>query len=96
MKIVKNTSNEMVSKMAQATGGADEAYNTIINYLAQIESLVHTIDPTQYPEYIKEIWNKMDGVHHALGGTMQTQNPPINPNQTGQSAPIASPENPIL
>jgi|ETNvirnome_2_130_1030620.scaffolds.fasta_scaffold34928_2 hypothetical protein len=96
MKIVKNTSNEMVSNLAQANGVADEAYNTIMSHLDQIESLAHTIDPVQYPEYLKEIWNKMDGVHHALGGAMQTQNPPINPNQTGQTAPIAPVDNPIL
>lgn len=91
MKIVKNTSDELVSKLA--AGEADAAYNTIMSSLDQINSLIQTIDPQQYSQYLKDIWRKMDGVHHALGGTLQAQDPQVNPEAPQQVAPT---DNPML
>lgn len=94
MKIVKNTSDKLVSNLTKsAAGESDSAYQSVMNNLNEVESLVQTIDPSQYPQYLKDIWNKMNAIHHTLGGTMQTQQAPINPNAAG---PIEPTDNPVL
>lgn len=79
MKIVKNNTEGVAHQLAKTAN--DQTFETIMQHLDQVESLSHAIDPTQYPEYYKRIYNKLDGLTHAIGGVLQTQEPPLNPNQ---------------
>lgn len=79
MKIIKSTSNSVVSSLTKSAN--DQSFDMIMEYLNQVEQLIHTIDPVQYPDYVKSIFNRLNGITHTFGGVLETQNPPVNPNQ---------------